>query len=1086
MNPTARSMAGIALAIQIGCSTALLLLGAAQAEQPVTASAPRIQLVRVFPGKVRYLPNEKGSVQVTLRNTGATDEAVTVTAELVQELARVTPLAPQPATLPAEKETTVDLPFTAPAQEYGCAVRVQAMQNGTVLARAQDMFAVARHVWPVAIGANLTIMDMSGRPWQNPPQDIKTARERYFNWWEKMFWPPDDWGNMNPATESWFSGQSGRYEVKKVLKEFTRLARANGIASVTYGKSVAGGPAGWEIARQHPDWFKQDAGGRIIGTYETELFAGWDSQPKFKGCAWHYLYPNLARLDTLDHGIDQILASALEYGWDGVRFDGDFSWVASDAVAARNQRRMKERIWAKLPDFVFGYNEGFGPPAADPATWPHGLREGLAGGGHWMNEGIGNCDFGYASNGSYTSYHDYWDQEGAAADRLRRIGASYHFIYYLPKESRGLYKFILGTSAGAHPVYGESAVAPGCPNWGRFLTRWSALFWDVNLRNGPDTDAQVTAKVPLWHALKARVVDAGTAMTVVHLVVPPSTDNCHDEKVQLGASAAAVAVRVRIPADETVVRAAAIAPEQPDDALELTVTRDGGWAAVTVPAVKTWTMVAIERGGKYTLPAYPEYTELPDPKEVQAGVEAGMGKLMRDPLRPEASSEVAGKVRVLEMENLYQTQAKVEPDPDASGGSCTRIDYTMSNSTVITHAIFNSVMPGHYRATYRLKLKSKTDAAGKAVWAGFGLFVMLGEKQVWLKEIGPNDFKTPGQYEDFPVEFDFLGEDSAINVSAFWRGQQQGGTVYADKITLEQLAVYSDQDIAAIEAKKGAGPTETADRALKPGGDEGLDVLVVNGLYADRYRLPEALARLGPVTAIPWKPPPVVAPTSPDGMEEKVEPAIDIPDPKGVRVKYCPVTVGDNSARVNGYPETYAGLCQYDLVVLINADAAWFQFPGRAALRRFVAAGGGLLVLGGNMSLGQGNFAGTYLADLLPVTVAAALDVQHRPAALRPAEAGLARSVPKDLWQQPDYVFWQHRTALKPGAEVQVTAGQDPVLITGKFEKGRVAVFTGTVLGVPDVKQEPFWAWKGWPLLMRNTLAWVASVDGAKGNKNGK
>jgi hypothetical protein len=56
-------------------------------------------------------------------------------------------------------------------------------------------------------------------------------------------------------------------------------------------------------------------------------------------------------------------------------------------------------------------------------------------------------------------------------------------------------------------------------------------------------------------------------------------------------------------------------------------------------------------------------------------VEAGAGQLMRDPLRPEASSEATSKVRVMEMEGLYQTQAKVEPDKDASGGYCTRIDY---------------------------------------------------------------------------------------------------------------------------------------------------------------------------------------------------------------------------------------------------------------------------------------------------------------------------------------------------------------------------------------------------------------------------
>ena len=1059
---------------RVGLFAALLMLSTAYGQQTEQTNVPPIEILRVLPNKVRYLPGEQGRVQVTLRNNSITEQAAEVAGDMVQELARVTPLAPQKVTLPARKETAVEILFTAPTHEYGAAVRVRALQDGAVRAQAQDAFAVARSVWPVAIGAHLTMMDMSGRPWQDPPKDIKIARERYFNWWEKMFWPPDDWGDMTPTGESWFSGQGGRYEVKKVLKEFTALARSNGIASVTYGKSTGGGPAGWEIARQHPDWFTEDAAGRIVGTYDTDLFARWDSLPRYEGRPWHYLYPNLSRLDALDHGIDEILNSALDYGWDGVRFDGDFTWVASDAVAARNQRRMKERIWAKLPDFVFGFNEGFGPADSDPATWSHGLREGLAGGGHWMNEGVGNNDFGYASNGRYTSFRAYWEHESAGADRLRQIGASYHFIYYLPKESRGLYKFILGTSAGAHPVYGESADAPGCTNWGRFLTRWSAFVWDVNLRNASNAEAQVSSAAPLWHAVKTRVADAGTAMTVVHLIVPPSTDDCHDPKVQVGPPAAQVAVRVRVPAGETVVRAAAIAPEQPDEALDLPVTREGEWVAVTVPSVKTWTMLVIERSGKYTVPVYRRFTEPPDPKKVQEGVEAGVGKLMRDPLRPEASSEVAGKIRVLEMENLYQTHAKVEPDKDASGGYCTRIDYTMANSSVISHAIYSSVTPGRYRATYRLKLKSKTDDAGKAIWAGFGLFVMLGEKQVWLKEIGPNDFRTPGQYEDFPVEFAFLGEGSTINVSAFWRGQQSGGTVYADKITLEQLAAFTDQDIAAIEKKQaGAATGGSVAAQTRPGGDPGLDVLVVNGLYAPLYRLPEALAQLGPVKEIPWKPAPAVAPASPDSKSPDAELLIEIPDPKQVRVKYCPVSVGDNSAQISGYPATYADLSRYDLVVLINADATWLRFPGRAALRQFVAAGGSLLVLGGNMTLGQGGFAGTFLADMLPVTVAEARDVQHVPAPLRPLSAGLSAALPRDLWKPTPYVFWQHRAALKPGAQVQMTAGKEPVLITGAFEKGRVAVFTGTVLGVPAGKEQPFWDWKVWPPLLATTVRWL-------------
>jgi len=1044
---------------------ALLIIGLwATAIQPVCAANTAVEITGLVTNKVRYLRQEAGVLRLTLHNTTATEQVVMVEGELVQELSRATPLTARPATVPAGQNATIEVPFSAPAGDYGCAVRIRVKQENTVLAQGQEMFAICDTVWPVAIGSSLTIMDMSGRPWQNPAQDMAIARARYYNWWEKMFWPPDDWGDMTPSAESWYSGQGGRYEVKKVLKECVRLAKANGIASITYGKSTGGGPAGWEIARRHPEWFKQDAAGRVVGTYDTGLFAQWDTLPKFNGRAWHYLYPNLSRLDALDHGIDEILHSAQEYGWDGVRFDGDFTWVGNDEVGARNQRRMKERIWAQLPHFVFGFNEGYGPPNTDPDTWSHAVRESLAGGGHWMNEGVGNNDFGYATNGKYTSFHDYWTRESAGADQLRKIGASYHFIYYLPKEYRGWYKFVLGTSAGAHPVYGESHGVPGCANWGRFLTRWSACVWDINLRNRPDTELSVNA--PLWTAVKERVIDVHTAATVAHLILPPTTDDVTATDVKMSAPARNVVVRVRIPAHEQVLRAAAIAPEHPDDALSLPVMREGEWASVTVPEVTSWTMVVFEHAGKYTVPAYPKFTEPVNAAQVKAGAEADNGKLARDPLRPDLpqpGTKTAPRVRVLEMENLYQTQAKVEHDPDASGGACVRADSTMTNSTLISHAFFPDVTPGHYRATYRMKLKSKTDAAGKPIWAGFGLYVALGTKQLWLKEIGPNDFTTPGNYETFTVDFDFLGEGSTISVCAFWRGQKAGGTIYIDNVSLEQLATFNDAQLA--EKLKYVAPTK-----VKPGGGPGLDVLVLNGLYSDRYRLPAALAQFGAVQDITPKPN-----TKSDTPDAPAAAAAPVPD---LRVANATVLVEENTATLSGYSKNIAELCRYDVVVLANADASWLGFSGRAALREFVNAGGGLLVLGGSYSLGQGYFIDTFLADILPVNVLSVRDAQPAspPLTLKPASTGLARVLPATVWTPAPSLYWRHRVTLKPGATVQLLAGTEPVLITGTYGKGRVAVFTGTVLGQPAGKDLPFWEWTGWPTLMHQTIGWLGTT----------
>ncbi|NIR02201.1 MAG: hypothetical protein GTN78_18730, partial [Gemmatimonadales bacterium] len=74
-------------------------------------------------------------------------------------------------------------------------------------------------------------------------------------WWEKEFWAPDDWGDLTPDEEQWISGQAARWENASRIQEFIADVKPQGIKSITYGKHTAGGPAGWELMRQNPEWF---------------------------------------------------------------------------------------------------------------------------------------------------------------------------------------------------------------------------------------------------------------------------------------------------------------------------------------------------------------------------------------------------------------------------------------------------------------------------------------------------------------------------------------------------------------------------------------------------------------------------------------------------------------------------------------------------------------------------------------------------------------------------------------------------------------------------------------------------------------
>jgi hypothetical protein len=71
-----------------------------------------------------------------------------------------------------------------------------------------------------------------------------------------------------------------------------------------------------------------------------------------------------------------------------------------------------------------------------------------------------------------------------------------------------------------------------------------------------------------------------------------------------------------------------------------------------------------------------------------------------------------------------------------------------------------------------------------------------------------------------------------------------------------------------------------------------------------------------------------------------------------------------------GFPKTRAELFRYRAVILGSIEASFFTHDQLAMLAEFVnARGGGLLMLGGRRSFSEGGYAGTPLADVMPVVV---------------------------------------------------------------------------------------------------------------------
>ncbi|HEY3418549.1 MAG TPA: glutamine amidotransferase [Armatimonadota bacterium] len=175
-------------------------------------------------------------------------------------------------------------------------------------------------------------------------------------------------------------------------------------------------------------------------------------------------------------------------------------------------------------------------------------------------------------------------------------------------------------------------------------------------------------------------------------------------------------------------------------------------------------------------------------------------------------------------------------------------------------------------------------------------------------------------------------------------------------------------------------------------------------------------------------------------------------------------------------PGSYEEIFRYDLLVLNNVTAASLTDFGQDALREFVKAGGNVLVIGGQFAFGAGGYRDSVLADILPV------EMSESPFSLRqltpPGKlkvASTARILAGRKLRDASSCFWRNEVTPKAGAWVELTAGEAPILICGKYGQGKVAVVAGTVCGEPAKGEKAFWDSEDWPQVLTAVIRWMLS-----------
>jgi uncharacterized membrane protein len=188
------------------------------------------------------------------------------------------------------------------------------------------------------------------------------------------------------------------------------------------------------------------------------------------------------------------------------------------------------------------------------------------------------------------------------------------------------------------------------------------------------------------------------------------------------------------------------------------------------------------------------------------------------------------------------------------------------------------------------------------------------------------------------------------------------------------------------------------------------------------------------------------------------------------------------------FPDTEDALSHFDAVVLSDIGSNTLLLPpatfSRAetrpnrlvALRNWVAGGGGFAMVGGYLSFqgidAKANYGTTPLAEVLPVELERGDDRQETP------EGSIARTTDTEhpvtagvSGQWPALLGFQ-RLVAKKDADVLAAIGDWPLLVAGRFGKGRVIAFASDI--GPHWAPQSFTQWPGYTRLWSQALTWLA------------
>lgn len=203
----------------------------------------------------------------------------------------------------------------------------------------------------------------------------------------------------------------------------------------------------------------------------------------------------------------------------------------------------------------------------------------------------------------------------------------------------------------------------------------------------------------------------------------------------------------------------------------------------------------------------------------------------------------------------------------------------------------------------------------------------------------------------------------------------------------------------------------------------------------------------------------------------------------GWQVDYQPSHVA-----ARDFPFDARALSAYDCVMLSDIGANTLllhpdtfvrsvALPNRLhAIRDYVGGGGGFVMIGGYMTFqgieAKGQYAGTAVEDVLPVTISRYDDRIECPQGLTPKVSDAGHPIVAGIGSDWPHLLGYNRVAAKDGAGVIATLGDDPLIVAGTHGKGRAVAFASDC--APHWAPTAFVDWQGYAPLWRQIAGWAA------------